>query len=90
MEDKIESLEKRLDGLEASDRRQWKKIKAQRRYTKLFGGILLLAGLLHFNWDSISPDNKAMMERITTGVLVASIGGVYAANDERFKPNGDE
>lgn len=83
---RVKQLAERQAKLEASDRRQWAKLKAQRKYTLIFGGLLAVGAIVVFQRDSISTENRAMLERIATAALAAGGTGLVGVNMEQFSP----
>jgi hypothetical protein len=83
---KLNQLSDRQTRLEASDRRQWAKLRAQRKYTLVFGGLLAVGAFVVFQRESISPENRAMLERIATAALAAGGTGLVGVNMEQFSP----
>jgi hypothetical protein len=83
---KLNQLAERQAKLEASDRRQWTKLRAQRKLSLIFGGLLSVGAFVVFQRDSISPENRDTLVQIATAALAAGGTGLVGVNMEQFSP----
>lgn len=87
IETSLAELTDQMKALRASDRSQWAKIQAQKKYSLVFAGVIGVGALLGFG--SLNADDKASLERIAVAVIVAGGAGVVGVNSSQFEPPGD-
>jgi len=90
LQHRISELEARQSRLERSDRKQWARLKAQRKYTLIFAGLLSVGAFFIFKGDEISSENRAMLERIATAALAAGGTGLVGVQLDQFQPKDDD
>jgi hypothetical protein len=80
-------LSERMKRLAASDRRQWAKIHAQKKYSLIFAGVIGIGALIGFG--GLNTEDKESLERIAVAVIVAGGAGVVGVNSNQFEPPRD-
>jgi hypothetical protein len=83
----IADLQGQMKALRASDRRQWQRLRLQHRLSLIFLGLMGLGAVLLFG--GLEADDRAMLERLATGVLATAIAGLVGVNLKDFDPGGD-
>jgi len=84
----LSELTDQMKQLAASDRRQWAKIHAQKKYSLIFAGVIGLGALLGFS--NLNTEDKESLERIAIAAIVAGGAGVVGVNTNQFEPPGDD
>lgn len=86
--ERVVQLEKEIKHLRSSDRRLGAKLRAQQRLSMVFACVVAIGAALSMN--GLSPENRASLEDVATGVIVMGLGGIGVAGvtSSRFKPPG--
>jgi len=87
---RVKSLERSMKRLRISDRNQSRKLREQQRWGMIFAGVIAAGAALSTN--SLSPENRASIENMATGLAVMLAGGLGVAgvSSGKFKPPGQE
>jgi type II secretory pathway component PulL len=89
LQGQVADLQGQMKALRASDRRQWQRLRLQHRLSLIFLGLMGLGAVLLFG--GLEADDKALLERVATGVLATAIAGLVGVNLKEFDPSdGDE
>lgn len=86
LQGQVEALQKQINALTRSDRRQWAKLRVQQRWSMIFAGVIAVGAALSL--DKLSPESRASLEQIGVGIAVMLAGGIGVAGStsSRFEP----